>query len=70
MTPKVNADAPIGDWNRFVITMKGDQLTVVLNGQKVLDRATLPGVPATGPIALQNHGTPVEFANIYLRELE
>src|SRR5207248_7173438 len=25
VTPKLNADKPIGQWNRFVITMKGDR---------------------------------------------
>jgi hypothetical protein len=41
----------------------------VLNGKTVLDNARLPGVPADGPIALQHHGAPIEFANIYMREL-
>src|SRR2546423_7023412 len=31
VTPKMKADKPLGQWNRFVITMKGDRLTVVLN---------------------------------------
>jgi hypothetical protein len=33
VTPKVKADKPVGEWNTFEITMKGDRLTVVLNGQ-------------------------------------
>lgn len=70
VTPKVRADAPIGDWNRFVITMEGDRLTVVLNGQTVLENARLPGVPARGPIALQHHGSPVQFANVFVRPLD
>lgn len=70
VTPKVNADNPIGRWNRFVITMRGDRLTVVLNGQTVLDDAQLPGVAARGPIALQHHGAPIEFANLYVKRLD
>ncbi len=70
VTPKILADKPIGQWNRFVITMKGDRVTVVLNGQKVIDHAQLPGVPARGPIALQHHGDPIQFANIFIRELK
>ena len=56
VTPKANADRDIGQWNEFEITMKGDRLTVVLNGITVLDNAQLPGVPARGPLALQHHG--------------
>ena len=69
VTPSENADAPPGKWNRMKIKMQGERLTVVLNGKTVLNNARLPGVPVDGPIALQHHGAPIEFANIYLREL-
>lgn len=69
VTPREKADKPPGEWNRFVITMRGDRLTVVLNGKKVIEEAQLPGVPARGPIALQHHGDPIQFANAYVREL-
>ncbi len=70
VTPSVVADAPIGQWNRFIITMKGDRLTVDLNGKRVLDEAQLPGVAPEGPIALQMHGGALQFANLYIRELD
>jgi Domain of Unknown Function (DUF1080) len=81
VTPKVNADRDIGQWNSFEITMRGDRLTVVLNGVTVIESARLPGVPARGRIALQHHGdwkdgawtSPpalVQFRNIAVRELE
>ncbi|MCS6852267.1 MAG: DUF1080 domain-containing protein [Gemmataceae bacterium] len=69
VTPKVKADKPLGQWNRMVITLKGDRLTVDLNRQRVIDNAPLPGIPKTGPIALQHHGDPIEFANIFIRPL-
>ena len=69
VTPKVNADNPIGQWNRFVIMMKGDQLTIELNGQTVIKNAKLPGVPQSGKLALQHHGSAIEFANIMIKEL-
>ena len=80
VTPKVCADNPVGEWNTFVVTMKGDRLTVVLNGKKVLDNAQLPGVPAKGRLALQHHGgfrngkyspasSLVQFRNIFIKEL-
>ncbi len=70
VTPKVKADAEPGKWNRMFITMKGDRVTVKLNGTTVIDNAQLPGVAPRGPIALQDHGDPVEFANLFIRELQ
>lgn len=68
--PKKHADHPPGQWNRFVITMRGDRVSVVLNGETVIDRAVLPGVPPRGRIALQNHNDPVEFRNLFIKELD
>lgn len=81
VTPKKNMDKPVGEWNTFVITMKGEHLTVNLNGEVVVD-SELPGVPARGPIALQHHGgydaktdtwnsasSLVQFRNLMIREL-
>jgi hypothetical protein len=80
VTPKTNADRDIGQWNTFEITMRGSRLSVVLNGQQVLETAELPGVPARGRIALQHHGewkdgrwvSPpalVQFKNLSVKEL-
>jgi len=68
-TPLKNMDKPVGEWNTFEITMKGDRLTVELNGEVVIDNAQLPDVPAEGEIALQRHGSPIEFRNIYIKQL-
>jgi hypothetical protein len=54
--PKAKADRPVGQWNQMMITMKGDRITVVLNGLKVIDDAQIPGIDARGPIGLQHHG--------------
>ena len=81
VTPKVNADKNIGEWNTFKITMKGDRMTVELNGIVVIENAQLPGLPASGPIGLQHHGSKqngqwnsppslVQFKNIYIKELK
>ena len=77
VTPKVRADNPVGQWNSFVITLDDDRLTVQLNGQKVIENALLPGLPASGPIGLQHHGGPkpnpagsvIQVRNVYIREL-
>lgn len=68
-TPKRRVDAKIGTWNRFIITVKGEQVTVVLNGEQIIDSVRLPGMPESGPIGLQQHGEPLEFANLFIREL-
>jgi hypothetical protein len=67
--PKIKADAPLGEWNRFVITLRKDRITVVLNGQTVIEDVELPGLPARGPIGLQHHGDPVQFTNLFIKEL-
>jgi hypothetical protein len=80
VTPKKKADKPRGQWNNFVITLEGDRLTVVLNGETVIEKAQLPGVPPEGPIALQHHGSMrdgkwtsppslVQFRNVMIKEL-
>lgn len=69
VTPKEVADAPLGRWNRFVITLKGDRVTVELNKKKIIDNAQLPGIAARGPLGLQHHNEVVEFGNLFIREL-
>ena len=69
-TPIKKTDKPVGEWNTFVITMKGDRLSVELNGEVVIKNAQLPGVPPEGEIALQRHGSPIDFKNIYIKELK
>jgi hypothetical protein len=68
-TPILNADNPVGEWNRFKITVKGDTITIVLNGKTVIRETRLPGMPESGPIKLQHHGDSLEFANIFIKEL-
>jgi hypothetical protein len=70
VTPSEAADQPIGKWNRFHITLVGERLTVVLNGETVIEDARLPGIPERGPLVLQHHGAPIQFGNLYVRELD
>ena len=69
VTPKSKADRPLGEWNRTMVTIKGDRLTVALNGRVVIDNAQLPGVPVKGAIGLQHHGSAIDFANLWIKEL-
>ena len=72
----VRADRPIGDWNRCRMRLVGDKVTVWLNGVKVVDGVTYencrqPGapIPLIDQVELQCHGDPVEFRNIFIKEL-
>jgi len=80
VTPSKNADRNIGEWNTYDITVRGNRLTVVLNGQTVINGAELPELPSTGPVGLQHHGgkkggvwssppSLVQFRNIAIEEL-
>ena len=71
---------PVGEWNRYRIVCKGRQVTIELNGEKVVDAdldasvkehsKAHPGIlRKTGHIGLQEHGGRVEFRNLYVKEL-
>ena len=57
-----------GQWNTFEITADGSHIVVHLNGALVADLED--DTYASGPIALQKHGNPIQFANVYIMELE
>jgi HEAT repeat protein len=70
------ADNPVGEWNTFHITMIGENVTVYLNGELVVDNVPLENywdrsqpIFPTGPIELQAHGTNLAFRDIYVKEI-
>jgi len=74
--PLKNADKPVGEWNRFRIVMMGEKVHVFLNGETVVNDTTLENywdrdkpIYPIGQIELQNHGGPLWFKNIYIREI-
>ncbi len=81
VTPRHQADKPVGEWNHFEITVVGKTVKVVLNGVTVIPAATIPDLPDSGRIALQHHGSKnkagewagppslVQFKNIAIKEL-
>lgn len=75
--PLVNADNPVGEWNTFRIVMKGEKVSVWLNGKEVVKDTVLENywdrkspIYPVGPIELQHHGNPLYFRNIFIRELQ
>jgi len=80
-TPRTQADKPVGEWNRYEITVKESIVNVVLNGKAVIVDANIPGLPAKGGVGLQHHGkmkdgkwtSPpalLQFKNILIKELK
>lgn len=74
--PSKRADKPVGEWNTFHIKMVGERVTVTLNGEVVVDNVVMENywdynqpIFPTGSIELQHHGNPLEFKNIYVKEL-
>ena len=56
-------------WNRSHITIKGNTYTVRLNDKVVTENGSA-GKATVGPIGLRHDGAPIQFANIYVWELE
>lgn len=81
VTPRHQADKPVGEWNRYEITVKGQTVKVVLNSQTVIPGATIPDLPAKGRLAFQHHGgkdrngqwngppSLLQFKNVFIKEL-
>lgn len=69
MLPRVPADRPPGEWNRFLIRLRGDRVHVWLNDRLVIEDVPLPGLPGEGRIGLQYHRDALEFRNLFVREL-
>ena len=80
-TPRTQADKPVGEWNHFEITVRGNTITVLLNGKTVIAGAEVPDLPARGSVALQHHGSKrdgkwtsppalLQFRNIFIKELQ
>lgn len=70
------ADNKLDEWNTFRILMKGDRVTVYLNGELVTDNVILENywdrnlpIFAEEQIELQAHGSPVAYRDIYIREI-
>lgn len=75
--PSKVADNKLGEWNSFYIKMVGDRVTVLLNGEKVVDDVIMENywdrklpVSPIEQIELQAHGSKVYYRNIYVKELE
>ena len=73
IAPEIDATKPAGEWQAFDITLVGRQLTVVLNGKTIIDKAEVDGITGgavnpfedePGPLMLQGDHGKVRFRNI------
>lgn len=71
--PAVNASRPAGEWQTADITLVGNRVTVLLNGQKVHDNVAIDGITggaldcnegAPGPIMIQG-----DHSRIWIRRI-
>jgi hypothetical protein len=76
LTPSDNAARRPGEWQTFDITLVGRVVTVLLNGERIIDRQTIPGITggaldsdegSPGPVLLQGDHGPIEFRKVTLK---
>jgi hypothetical protein len=79
LTPSVNPAKKAGEWQTFDITLIGRVVTNLFNGERVIDRQTIPGITggaldsdegSPGPILLQGDHGRVEFRKLTLTPAE
>lgn len=61
-------EKPVGEWNKYEITCKGDTITLKVNDQLVNEGKNAE--TAKGKIVLQSEGTEIHFRNIRLRPIK
>ena len=75
LKPSKRMTKPVGEWNSFDITFIGRWVTIVFNGETIIDRQEIPGLTGgaldsdegePGPIMLQGDHRAVEYRNLVL----
>ena len=73
--PRVLADKPFGEWNRFRIIQVGARTSIWLNGKKVVDHAIMDNYHhkseplfKSGFVQLQTHGGEIRWRNIFVKK--
>jgi hypothetical protein len=78
IAPRLNPGKPAGEWQSYDIRLIGREVTVILNGEKIIDKGEIAGLTAIasdpneaepGPVILQGDHGSVEFRNITLTTL-
>lgn len=78
IAPTLNAERPAGEWQMLIARLVGREVTVILNGNRVINRQSIEGPTAIaldsneaepGPILLQGNRGTVEFRRIVVYPL-
>ncbi|MBX2850914.1 MAG: DUF1080 domain-containing protein [Phycisphaeraceae bacterium] len=74
--PAKRADKPVGQWNRMHVRIVGPFVTVILNGEAVVENTVFENIfdrdrpiDRGGPIHLHSHSGEVRYRNLFIREL-
>ena len=71
--PSSKVSKGAGEWQTFDITLVGRVVTVIFNGERVIDRQTIPGITGgaidsneaePGPILIQGDHGKIEFRKL------
>ncbi|MGB0744234.1 MAG: 3-keto-disaccharide hydrolase [Opitutales bacterium] len=62
-----NAERPIGEWNRYEITVKGEKVDLKINGERVNQGSAL--LRKAGPIGFQSEGGEIHFRKIRITRI-
>jgi len=72
--PSKNMAKPAGEWNRYTITVDGNSLKIVFNGEQIIDidlsKSAMKDRPAKGYISFQDIGIPIWYRNVRIKELK
>jgi Domain of Unknown Function (DUF1080) len=75
LTPRLNAARKAGEWQTLEVTLVGREVTVTLNGERIIERQSIPGITGgaldsnegePGPILLQGDHGPIDFRKVTL----
>jgi hypothetical protein len=78
-TAAKNVSKPAGEWQSVEATMIGDKVTVILNGEKIIDNVTVERATGSeldtkvnepGQLFLQGDHGPIAFRNLRIKELK
>ncbi|NOX99949.1 MAG: DUF1080 domain-containing protein [Verrucomicrobia bacterium] len=71
--PTKNVTKPAGEWNRLMVTAKGNRLKVVLNGEQVIDvdlsTTKARDKPVKGYLGFQDEAKKLWYRNVRIKEL-